>query len=127
MKQKNNETAVSPVIGVVMMIIVTIIIAAMIAAFIFGNFGSQKEMHYITIKPEHTADGIMLTLYKSEDLYALDKLTVKINGVDKGTWTPAAVGENKLFAGTYNGVSNKLEVVADYKDGSSMVVLNVLV
>lgn len=127
MKQKNNETAVSPVIGVIIMIAVSIILAAMVAAFVFGNFGSQKEMHYISVKPEHTGDGIMLTLYKSEDLYALDKLTVKINGVDKGTWVPATVGETKLFAGTYNGVSNKLEVVADYKDGSSMVVLNVLV
>lgn len=127
MKHTNNETAVSPVIGVIVMVAVTVILAAMVAAFVFGNFGTQKEMHYITIKPEHTADGIMLTLYKSEDLYALDKLHVSINGVTKSNWTPTAVGENKLYAGTYTSNTNALLVTADYKDGTSMVILNMLV
>ena len=36
MRFKNNEEAVSPVIGVILMVAITVILAAVIAAFVFG-------------------------------------------------------------------------------------------
>jgi len=36
MKLRNNEEAVSPVIGVILMVAITVILAAVIAAFVFG-------------------------------------------------------------------------------------------
>ena len=35
----NNESAVSPVIGVILMVAITVILVAVIAAFVFGMVG----------------------------------------------------------------------------------------
>ena len=37
---KDREDAVSPVIGVILMVAITVILAAVIAAFVFGMAGS---------------------------------------------------------------------------------------
>ena len=44
---KQNEEAVSPVIGVILMVAITVILAAVIAAFVFGmgsNVQTQKTV-----------------------------------------------------------------------------------
>ncbi|MCE8423204.1 MAG: type IV pilin N-terminal domain-containing protein, partial [Candidatus Methanoperedens sp.] len=38
-----NEDAVSPVIGVILMVAITVILAAVIAAFVFGLGGQQTS------------------------------------------------------------------------------------
>jgi len=40
MKQNDNENAVNPVIGVIIMVAITVILAAVIAAFVFGMSGN---------------------------------------------------------------------------------------
>ncbi len=40
---RRNEEAVSPVIGVILMVAITVILAAVIAAFVFGLGGSQEK------------------------------------------------------------------------------------
>jgi flagellin-like protein len=40
---RRNEDAVSPVIGVILMVAITVILAAVIAAFVFGLGGSQVK------------------------------------------------------------------------------------
>ena len=42
-KIRNNEEAVSPVIGVILMVAITVILAAVIAAFVFGMAGNDSE------------------------------------------------------------------------------------
>ncbi len=42
-KFSKDEEAVSPVIGVILMVAITVILAAVIAAFVFGMGGSLKE------------------------------------------------------------------------------------
>lgn len=42
MKFRKNEEAVSPVIGVILMVAITVILAAVIAAFVFGMGTPQK-------------------------------------------------------------------------------------
>jgi flagellin-like protein len=37
-KLKNNDEAVSPVVGVILMVAITVILAAVVAAFIFGSY-----------------------------------------------------------------------------------------
>lgn len=54
---KPNEDAVSPVIGVILMVAVTIIIATLIAAFIFGfNSDNPKGRPIAAIKVENAPD-----------------------------------------------------------------------
>lgn len=43
MKFEKNEDAVSPVIGVILMVAITVILAAVIAAFVFNLGGSQEK------------------------------------------------------------------------------------
>jgi flagellin-like protein len=43
MKIVKNEDAVSPVIGVILMVAITVILAAVIAAFVFNIGGSQEK------------------------------------------------------------------------------------
>ncbi|MCK4798785.1 MAG: type IV pilin N-terminal domain-containing protein [Spirochaetes bacterium] len=40
---EKNEEAVSPVIGVILMVAITVILAAVIAAFVFGIGGTQEK------------------------------------------------------------------------------------
>ncbi len=40
---KKNEEAVSPVIGVILMVAITVILAAVIAAFVFGMAGNISK------------------------------------------------------------------------------------
>ena len=50
MKQIDNENAVSPVIGVLLMVMITIILAAVIAAFVFGMSGNitKTQSEYVS-------------------------------------------------------------------------------
>ena len=41
---KKNEEAVSPVIGVILMVAITVILAAVIAAFVFGMAGNIQKI-----------------------------------------------------------------------------------
>ena len=43
MKFTKNEEAVSPVIGVILMVAITVILAAVIAAFVFGMAGNIQK------------------------------------------------------------------------------------
>lgn len=59
---KDNNEAVSPVMGTILMVAVTIILAAVIAAFTFGFTGAMPkapQVSYFSI--ERTNDGIMIT------------------------------------------------------------------
>ena len=44
---KKNEEAVSPVIGVILMVAITVILAAVIAAFVFGMAGNIQKSHVV--------------------------------------------------------------------------------
>jgi len=51
---KRDEDAVSPVIGVILMVAVTVILAAIIAAFVFGMAGNVKSTKIVAFTLERT-------------------------------------------------------------------------
>jgi flagellin-like protein len=53
MKLRHNEEAVSPVIGVILMVAITVILAAVIAAFVFG-MGPPKQAPQASIRATST-------------------------------------------------------------------------
>ncbi len=53
---KKNEDAVSPVIGVILMVAITVILAAVIAAFVFGLGGSQAAAPTASIVVANSPD-----------------------------------------------------------------------
>lgn len=56
MKYKQNEEAVSPVIGVILMVAITVILAAVIAAFVFG-MGTPKQAPQSSIRASSVETG----------------------------------------------------------------------
>jgi len=94
MKFRENEDAVSPVIGVILMVAITVILAAVIAAFVFGMAGdmdSQKEV-YATAKYGFVTEGtgesateqpaIIVTLQGGRDIDLIDKIECLVEGVE---------------------------------------------
>ena len=72
-----NDSAVSPVIGVLLMVAITVILAAIIAAFVFGMAGTIQQSHVVAItmsQPDGT--HITLTNMGGQDVGSLVSITV---------------------------------------------------
>lgn len=80
---KRNEDAVSPVIGVILMVVITVIIAAIIAVFAFG-IGSPAKTPEVNLKykaVDNGADKTVLTIsHEGGDALILkdEKMTVAL-------------------------------------------------
>ena len=88
---KQNEEAVSPVIGVILMVAITVILAAVIAVFVFG-FGSSESK------------GPTTSIRVSPNLETINVMDIKIqhNGGDRlvsGDWhlSIVPVGQPPIF------------------------------
>ena len=58
---KNNEDAVSPVIGVILMVAITVILAAVIAAFVFGMAGNINKTKVVAATASQQGSTIWIT------------------------------------------------------------------
>lgn len=65
--KSSNQSAVSPVIGVMLMLVVTIIIAAVVSAFAGGSLGSQQKIPQATIKGVFSQSGGMQIIHTGGD------------------------------------------------------------
>ncbi|NLE28017.1 MAG: type IV pilin [Clostridiaceae bacterium] len=100
MKFRENEDAVSPVIGVILMVAITVILAAVIAAFVFGmgsNIGTTKT---VAVTVNQNGDDIILTYHGGADASTLNFLTITVEAGD--TVTATGVTDNKLTKMTTN-------------------------
>ena len=131
MKFRENEDAVSPVIGVILMVAITVILAAVIAAFVFGmadNVSPQKE---ITVTATQTGDAtapmVTVKLFGGKDVGLLDATTpFKVNVEGKNetvTNLTNKVGSFESYALT-PGKQNTVTVVAHFTDGTEQIVLD---
>ena len=125
MKIIKNDEAVSPVIGVILMVAITVILAAVIAAFVFGMAGSGTTSKNVglTIKT-NTTGGVLVTVSGGADLPKLDVVKFRVNGVDNVTIAKDvfAVGDILYGANTdYKG--SLVAIVGKFDDGSEQVLL----
>ena len=89
---KNNDKAVSPVIGVILMVSITVILAAVIAAFVFGMAGTVKPSKNIAITAHRTSDtSASLTNYGGADVRFLDYMNVSVDNAEVST-SPVVFG-----------------------------------
>ena len=78
-----NEEAVSPVIGVILMVAITVILAAVIAAFVFGMAGTTQTTKTIgmTVGLNQSVDeAFQITFTGGADIASLSYLTVNRDG-----------------------------------------------
>ena len=68
LKFRENEDAVSPVIGVILMVAITVILAAVIAAFVFGMAGGvDTQPRIVAATAQLSGDYIVVTYQGGQD------------------------------------------------------------
>jgi flagellin-like protein len=82
MKQfAQNEEAVSPVIGVILMVAITVILAAVIAAFVFGMTGNVESTKNVGMMAKlNGTNNIDITVAGGADIKTLVSLNASVNG-----------------------------------------------
>ena len=132
MKHTQNENAVSPVIGVILMVMITVILAATIAAFVFGMAGSMDNQNANIVQVSvHEDNGKIITMYRSsQDDQSFKYATINITD-DNGDFVmvdnlTGPVGNYVVAEGDFSG-RNHVVVVGHFTDGSAQVLLDTYV
>ena len=134
-----NEEAVSPVIGVILMVAITVILAAVIAAFVFGLAGTTSTAKNVgltvSVLPEDSTNAgeyyAAITINGGTDIPTLNDLVYSIDG--GANWkdvsalsggTSSAVGEFTVGRIVYTTDSVKqktLQIKGIFDDGSEQI------
>ena len=150
MKFTQNEDAVSPVIGVILMVAITVILAAVIAAFVFGMSGNIQKTHVVAVTVEKLdKDYISIMNQGGQDQNGLQSMNISTvpalgtctnlkdtaNGVSISATgyclvDNVAVGEGAKVkantAGAYES-KTKVTVIGKFSDGASQILMDTTV
>jgi flagellin-like protein len=127
MKMTRNEDAVSPVIGVILMVAVTVILAAVIAAFVFGMSGNIQKSHTVAATGQLDPSGanIILTYNGGQDAKQVMGINWSIDGTIVGSLTPVSGAAIPVGSSiTHAKGAGHATVTAYFADGSSSVILD---
>ena len=86
-----NDEAVSPVIGVILMVAITVILAAVIAAFVFGMAGNVQKTKIVATTVTRTASGVDIKFMGGADAasFAYALITIDGAGATYSNYTPS--------------------------------------
>jgi flagellin-like protein len=126
MKLMKNEEAVSPVIGVILMVAITVILAAVIAAFVFGMAGNIQKTKVVAATAAQQGATISVTYQGGTDAASVATITYDIAGSTGSLTTPVAVGQYVAKNAGTTG-QDHVVVTAAFTDGSSQVILDTYV
>ena len=134
---KKNEEAVSPVIGVILMVAITVILAAVIAAFVFGMAGNISKTKIVAATAQKiNTTAITVMNQGGQDVgslsYALVNTTPAYTSSTNATSTTALgvlganVGNVVTLIGPYSA-RTEVTVVGTFNDGTKQVLLDTFV
>ena len=148
---RKNDEAVSPVIGVILMVAITVILAAVIAAFVFGMSGNITKTKTVALTVQKI-NGTAITVMNmgGQDAGTLNKLVITTNpaqtlGCTALGFTPTGgltgpctiinataggilpVGLNAILGGTGYSGRTQVTAVGTFLDGSSQVLVDTFV
>ena len=124
---KKGEDAVSPVIGVILMVAITVILAAVIGAFVFGMGGSVSKTYTVGVTAAQSgADNVTFTFQGGPDASEVTGLNATVNDETAVPAPTVTVGTTWESAGATTGRDHVI-VVATFFDGSQQVVLDTFV
>jgi len=138
---RKNDEAVSPVIGVILMVAITVILAAVIAAFVFGMSGNIQKTKTVAITVQKVDSGNISVMNNGgQDATSITSLNATTNPASTAgtapqcttagyclvTGTPVSVGTTMRLAGPYS-VKTEVIVVGTFSDGSNQVLLDTFV
>ena len=129
MKFRENEDAVSPVIGVILMAAITVILAAVIAAFVFGMTDNIKPQKEVTVTASqgvfpNGTPNVNVKIFGGKDVNLLIEggISVNINDNHTGNLTGNTTGSSETFK--LDKGQNTVTVVARFADGTQQIVLD---
>ena len=137
---RKNDDAVSPVIGVILMVAITVVLAAVIATYAFGMSESIHNMRVVATSVVQSGSDIIIT-YRGgvahPDLNSLTIIapdgtsfyTVSPGGALSTTGTPVTPNVGSVMVLSHVGTTNKdhVSVIGHFNDGSDQVVSDVFV
>lgn len=127
--KNNNSEAVSPVIGVILMVAITVILAAVIAAFVFGMAGQIQSTKTIAVTmTQKDATTVTYTNMGGPDVAQLDHIDIT-GDIEPPTapatnTLPITTGGTKTITTTALAGSKHIVVVGTFKDGTEQVLLD---
>ena len=122
-KLRDDERAVSPVIGVILMVAITVVMAAVIGAFVYGYSGSMTQMKDVAATARHQGTAIYITYMGGPDQGLVLSLTHNVSS-GASTDTLSAVGSVAEWTGVTAGQDNHVVVTALFSDGTNQVILD---
>lgn len=125
MRFMKDEEAVSPVIGVILMVAITVILAAVIAVFVFGlagdlESGAQKDVQ-LTTGTTSTGD-VTFTVFSGNDVNKLDKL-IALRGDSSTTMADGAgaISIGLKYDTGFKKSDGKVTAIGEFNDGTRQV------
>jgi flagellin-like protein len=129
---RSDEEAVSPVIGVILMVAIVVILAAVIAAFVLGMAGSAGTSKNVgmTVTPNSTA-GISILWQGGSDVNSLRSIVVggevptevTVNSTEWTNGVSPSVGEvTEVACGDVSG--KRVIITGTFTDGASQVIFD---
>jgi len=138
---KEHEDAVSPVIGVILMVAITVILAAVIAAFVFGMAGTVQKTKSVAATAKQTSSAVVITWQGGTDNAAIDHYNVKVLMAGNTSFAvqtggpviclghnaPPHVGNVTGLASCGTSGNDEVVIIAFGTDGSEQVILDTMV
>ena len=125
MKHTQNENAVSPVIGVLLMVMITVVLAAVIAAFVFGMSGNIQKSYVVAITlSQPNSTHIALTNMGGQDVGRLVSINVTGDLVPSADKLKAPVGSTQTYELGARVGPKHIIAVGLFKDGTEQVLLD---
>jgi len=142
---RKNEDAVSPVIGVILMVAITVILAAVIAAFVFGMAGNIQKTKVVAATESRVNSTYVTSTYQGgQDAGSLQGIAWQVNGgnitvsVATGlTANPDGSGHNNYVTSSTSGAlpigalvyipaspNSHVVGIGSFTDGSTQVIVD---
>ncbi|MEN6443393.1 MAG: type IV pilin N-terminal domain-containing protein [Methanoregula sp.] len=126
---QKNEDAVSPVIGVILMVAITVILAAVIAAFVFGMAGNiQKTKVVAATLNRPNSSAVITTFQGGQDAGSLKSICWTVNGANVALQNSptSSTGILQIGASTSITAATNSHVIgiATFSDGSQQVIID---
>ncbi len=142
---KKNEEAVSPVIGVILMVAITVILAAVIAAFVFGMAGNIQKTKVVAATESRVNSSYISSTYQGgQDSGSLQGISWTANGANAtatcntaGTDIGTGDADNYVYGTGTNGIlpigalmyieapsNSHIIGLGQFSDGSTQVIID---
>jgi flagellin-like protein len=119
-----DDSAVSPVIGVILMVAITVILAAVIGSFVLNLGGSlQQSAPQASFDFDYNSSDVVIT-HETGDTIDDGSLSIVSGSDTKGWDTPVSAGSSETFQGGNYSSGDIVRVVWNSQNGETSATLS---